>query len=99
MFEWLVAWWNRPSARERVLTAMEKITTPEKAEPGWVIRKRARVANGTVYTILTRLREEGLVACRYEYLPATQGTVAYWWRTPRGGRDPVEVPPGMLVPA
>lgn len=96
MLERFIAWWNRPPARDRVLEGLEGIDTPEKAIRGYDLRKRINMGAG-IYSVLSSLRKEGLVAARYEYDQAVQMDVAYWWRTKRGGRDPVEEPPKGAV--
>lgn len=99
MLQRLAAWWNqppKPPLRDRVLEVLEGIDTPEKALPGRIIRVRA-AGDCTVYSVLSRLREEGLVAVRFEYSPSVQMNSAFFWRTKVGSRKPVDLPSSPLL--
>lgn len=91
----LRSWWRRPSAADRVLC--ELVVRQGDRMAGLDIANGASVGRGSIYTVLARLEDEGLVASEVDHrLTVYSSDRALhrrrYWLTEAGRRRALEVP-------
>lgn len=89
MMSWLIEWWNRPPARERILSAMTR-----EWRPGLDIIRQSKVSIGSFYVHALSMEDAGLVESKWDEGPIDPrrgGHRRRLYRLKAGGRGVIEV--------